>query len=70
MSHAADNPVARIRQDAGIPEIGVHGVFAGDAYQDLIAPGVSKVITSNTIPHETNAIDIILIEAIVMMFNE
>ncbi|MCE9539573.1 MAG: ribose-phosphate pyrophosphokinase [Bacteroidetes bacterium] len=38
--------------------IGVHAVFAGNAYKDLIKSGVSKVITCNTIFHESNAIDI------------
>ncbi|SHN11989.1 ribose-phosphate pyrophosphokinase [Cyclobacterium lianum] len=38
--------------------IGVHAVFAGNAYQDLLNAGVAKVITCNTVPHESNAIDI------------
>lgn len=38
--------------------IGVHAVFAGNAYKDLIKSGVGKVITCNTIFHESNAIDI------------
>lgn len=38
--------------------IGVHGIFAGDAYDDLIKSGVEKVITSNTIPHKSNGIDL------------
>ncbi|MES2284156.1 MAG: ribose-phosphate pyrophosphokinase [Bacteroidota bacterium] len=38
--------------------IGVHAVFAGSAYNDLIRSGVSQVITCNTIVHESNAIDI------------
>lgn len=38
--------------------IGVHAVFAGNAYEDLIRSGVSKVVTCNTILHESNAIDI------------
>jgi ribose-phosphate pyrophosphokinase len=38
--------------------IGVHGVFAGNAYQDLLGSGVEKVVTCNTIPHVTNGIDI------------
>lgn len=38
--------------------IGVHAVFAGDAYQDLLNEGVSKIITCNTIPHPSNEIDI------------
>ncbi len=38
--------------------IGVHAVFAGDAYRDLKNSGVYRVVTSNTIEHESNAIDI------------
>lgn len=38
--------------------VGVHGVFAGNAYPDLMAAGAERVVTCNTIPHETNAIDV------------
>ena len=38
--------------------IGVHGVFADHAYDDLLEAGVAKVITCNTISHLTNSIDI------------
>ncbi|MDO9188161.1 MAG: ribose-phosphate pyrophosphokinase [Bacteroidia bacterium] len=38
--------------------IGVHAVFAENAYEDLIRSGVSKVVTCNTVLHESNAIDI------------
>lgn len=38
--------------------IGVHAVFAGDAYQKLLASGVDKIITCNTIAHVSNGIDI------------
>jgi ribose-phosphate pyrophosphokinase len=38
--------------------IGVHAVFADNAYQDLLAAGVSKVVTCNTIQHESNDIDV------------
>lgn len=46
--------------------IGVHGVFANGAYEALIATKVSKIVTCNTIPHPTNAIDILpsLVEGI------
>jgi hypothetical protein len=36
--------------------VGVHGVFAGDALQVLRGAGVSRIVTTNTIAHETNAI--------------
>lgn len=38
--------------------IGVHAVFAEHAYQDLLDSGAAKVVTCNTIPHESNAIDL------------
>jgi len=38
--------------------IAVHGVFAGDALQVLRGAGVGRIATSNTIAHETNAIDV------------
>lgn len=38
--------------------IGVHAVFAGNAYRNLLDAGVEKVVTCNTIPHVTNEIDI------------
>lgn len=38
--------------------IGVHGIFAGEAWQDLKNAGVEKIVTSNTIPHPTNGIDV------------
>jgi ribose-phosphate pyrophosphokinase len=38
--------------------IGVHGIFAENAYSELLAAGIDRVVTSNSIPHETNAIDL------------
>ncbi len=38
--------------------IGIHAVFAGDAYQALQQSGPARIATCNTIPHPTNAIDI------------
>ena len=38
--------------------IAVHGIFAGTAASDLVAAGAGKVVTANTIPHATNAIDV------------
>ena len=38
--------------------IGVHAVFAGDAYDELMGAGAARVVTCNTIPHETNEIDV------------
>lgn len=36
----------------------VHGLFAGDAYHALQTAGVARVVTCNTLPHESNAIDL------------
>jgi ribose-phosphate pyrophosphokinase len=38
--------------------VAVHGIFAGDAFNDVTAAGPSKVATTNTVPHVSNAIDI------------
>lgn len=38
--------------------IGVHAVFAGSAYEDLIASGAAQIVTCNTIEHPSNAIDV------------
>ena len=38
--------------------VGVHAVFAGHAYADLIGAGAGRVVTCNTIAHESNAIDV------------
>ncbi len=37
--------------------IGVHAIFADNAYEDLLEAGAETVITCNTIPHPSNAID-------------
>ena len=49
--------LARLKMRASIC-IGVHAVFAGDAYQTLLGMGVEKIITCNTISHVSNGIDI------------
>ena len=38
--------------------IAVHGVFAGTAFDDLMRAGAARVVTTNTISHSTNGIDI------------
>jgi len=38
--------------------IGVHAVFSDDAYAEMKKAYISKIITCNTIPHETNMIDL------------
>jgi ribose-phosphate pyrophosphokinase len=38
--------------------IGVHGIFAGNALQELRDAGAARVVTTNTIAHGTNGIDV------------
>jgi ribose-phosphate pyrophosphokinase len=38
--------------------IGIHAVFSGNAFEEIKKTGVEKIITCNTIPHESNGIDI------------
>ena len=38
--------------------VGVHAAFADDAYERLLAAGAARVVTTNTIPHPSNAIDL------------
>lgn len=38
--------------------VGVHAVFAGNAYEDLKNSGVEAIVTCNTIPHVSNKIDL------------
>ncbi len=38
--------------------VGVHAIFAGSAYEDLSRSGVARIVTCNTVPHPTNAIDV------------
>jgi ribose-phosphate pyrophosphokinase len=38
--------------------IGIHAVFSRNAYQELLDCDVEKIVTCNTIPHPTNAIDL------------
>lgn len=38
--------------------IGVHGIFAGDALARLHSAGASRIITCNSVVHESNGIDL------------
>ena len=52
--------VVRLR-DAGARApvcVGIHGVFAGDAERWLRVAGAAAIVTTNTIEHATNAIDV------------
>ena len=39
--------------------VGVHAIFAGDAYDALLAAGAGQIVTTTTIHHPSNAIDIV-----------
>ena len=46
-------------QRVGLPPpvcIGVHAVFAPQAYEELLQAGARQVVTCNTVPHHSNAI--------------
>lgn len=44
--------------DLGAPVcLGVRAVFAEDAYAELLSAGAARVVTTNTIPHSSNGID-------------
>jgi ribose-phosphate pyrophosphokinase len=38
--------------------VGVHAVLAGRAFEDLLAAGAARVVTTNSIVHRSNALDI------------
>lgn len=46
---------------AGLPAptcVGVHAIFAGSAHEELLHSGAARVVTCNTVPHMSNAIDV------------
>ena len=53
--------IVRLREAGAEPPvcIAVHGVFAGDAELWLRTAGAAGVVTTNTIEHSTNAIDVV-----------
>ncbi len=38
--------------------VGIHGVFAANALAEMRTAGIVEIVTCNTIPHETNRIDV------------
>lgn len=38
--------------------LAVHAVFAGNAYEELKAAGAARIVTTNTVPHVSNQIDV------------
>lgn len=54
--------VAKRIKDAGERPpvcIAVHAIFADDAYNELLAAGIARVVTCNTVAHMTNGIDVV-----------
>jgi ribose-phosphate pyrophosphokinase len=59
-AHTMMAVVCQLRE-RGLPApvcIGVHGVFAPDSYLALSAAGAARIVTTNTIPHQSNQIDL------------
>lgn len=53
--------VTQLRR-AGYPPplcVGVHAIFSGDAYQTLQRAGPARIVTSNTVSHPSNGIDLV-----------
>jgi ribose-phosphate pyrophosphokinase len=50
--------------------IGVHAVFAGDAYEALQDAGAGAIISANSVPHPSNTIDLttLLVEGLRGLF--
>lgn len=47
------------RKGMGVPVcMGVHGIFADDAYADLLRAGVTEIITCNSVKHPSNKLDV------------
>lgn len=58
--HTLLRTIAQLR-DLGIPPpvvVAIHAVFAGDAYARLQAAGVERIVSTDTLPHPSNAIGI------------
>lgn len=39
--------------------VGVHAIFAHGAYDGVVAAGAARIVTTNTIPHPSNVIDVV-----------
>jgi ribose-phosphate pyrophosphokinase len=51
----------KVLQSSGMKKpvcVGIHAVFAEGAKQNLLDAGAAQIVSSNTIPHSTNAIDL------------
>lgn len=43
---------------ADVIAIGIHALFVGRAFEELVDAGVSRLVTCNTVTHPSNAIDV------------
>lgn len=60
-SAATMSETMRQWRDAGLTApvcVGVHGVFAAQAYETLLRAGAARIVTTNSIPHPSNDIDV------------
>lgn len=58
--HTLIKAIAEWKKSGGSPAlcIGVHGIFSEGAYEKLLAAGSREVVTSNSIVHASNRIDL------------
>jgi len=59
-AHTMIETIGHLKREGMQPPVcvAVHGIFAGSAFSDLVAAGAGRVVTTNTVSHATNAIDI------------
>lgn len=59
-AHTMIETVRHLRRSGMKPPvcIGVHALFAGDAFEALKQSGAGRIVSCNTVAHETNAIDV------------
>ncbi len=52
--------IARLADSGCRPPVCVviHAVFSGDAYEQILKAGAARIVTTNSIPHESNAISL------------
>ncbi|GAB3538736.1 ribose-phosphate pyrophosphokinase [Noviherbaspirillum agri] len=63
ITSTAQTMIAAVKRlkEAGLPPpvcVTVHPIFAGNAYEDLQAAGVDRIVSCNTIAHASNHIDL------------
>jgi len=52
--------LGHLKREGTLPPIclGIHAIFAGDAYEKIKEGGAQRIVTCNTIPHSSNSIDV------------